>query len=205
MNNLIEQERVLSHPPNLYSGRDQIFLTQIRLSFTSQSGQMKPVFDQPWQILHSWYLQGTATKPICKLQNHYSIDNIEFDSFLNRGNFISEQIKQYSSLLAEQIFAQHVKDAINRRKMLANLSDYDIKPAVIFLAALKLLYPELPRISFYENGAKARFFYQQREFVADYDYEEPDSVFVSTFIDDILVVKDGSPNTLLEILEHFNV
>jgi hypothetical protein len=113
----------------------------------------------------------------------------------------------YNNLLVDydKAFDFCVDDAITRFQKLNKVLDYNIKPAEQFLSALRLLNPILLRLTFYEDGVKARFSYGQKEFVADYNYEEANSIFISTFVNDILVVKDGTPDALPEILGRFNV
>jgi hypothetical protein len=189
------------------------------------SYQISPIENnQSGQTLDNYYLRVCISKPAGEPQ---------FDDGLNRGkccryflpaqtspvenNRSGQTIDNYYSrecisepLVKPQIndglneeFASYIQDAVNRYKRLANSSNYDKKPAEPFLGSLKLLNLNFPRITFYADGAKARFFYRQKEFVADYNYEEPDSIFVSTFIDDVLVVKDGEPRALMEILGRF--
>jgi hypothetical protein len=45
--------------------------------------------------------------------------------------------------------------------------------------------------------------FNQREFIIDYDYEEPDSVFVSTFEGDNLIIKDGNIAGMYALMESF--
>jgi hypothetical protein len=144
------------------------------------------------------YSPPDQTSPVKKNQSGKPSDN-----YYSRECIFKPWVKPQLGDGLNKEFKSHIEDAVNRYKKLANSSNYAIKPAEPFLLSLKSLDLNSPRITFYEDGAKARFSYRQKEFVADYNYEEPDSIFVSTFIGDVLVVKDGEPRALLEILERF--
>jgi hypothetical protein len=94
-----------------------------------------------------------------------------------------------------------ITDAIRRHKLVNRVDDYDITPAQSFLAALRSLIPiAIPHISFYQDAVKARITFKQREFIIDYDYEEPEFVFVSTFEGDRLSIKEGKTTQLYTML-----
>jgi hypothetical protein len=50
---------------------------------------------------------------------------------------------------------------------------------------------------------KARITYKYVEFIIDYDFEEPESVFISAFEGDKLIIKDGPIKDIFQILESF--
>jgi hypothetical protein len=94
-------------------------------------------------------------------------------------------------------------DAINRYKWLNKAETYDITAAKPFLSAINCLYPDLPVITFFDDSVKARFTFNQTEFVVDYDFEEPEPVYVSAYKDDLLVFKTCFLEKLKETLEQF--
>jgi len=97
-----------------------------------------------------------------------------------------------------------VESAIVRCENLYNGS-FEVLGAQRFLAALKTLdFPFMPtNLSFSPDGAMARFDFCGREFVIDCDYEDIDVLFVSAHVDDVLVVKECTPENLLEALESY--
>jgi hypothetical protein len=99
---------------------------------------------------------------------------------------------------------QCVLDAQDRYKKLNN-TDVDFSPAKSLLLILKYFSSSITvyRITFYADGAKVRAQFAQIEFIIDFDFEEPDFVFVTTFRDDKMFVKDCKVNDLLKILELF--
>jgi hypothetical protein len=87
-----------------------------------------------------------------------------------------------------------IDDAVRRYKQVNN-TDIDTSPSELFLKELEKLSFELtslPRISFYSNAVKVKINFSHQEFILDYDYECPESVFISTFKSGKLIVKDSS-------------
>jgi DNA-damage-inducible protein J len=81
-------------------------------------------------------------------------------------------------------------DALRRYKAVNN-ADFDITKAEPFLQALWGLGSLVePRITLYEEAVKIRFKFKGREFVIDYNYEEPKTVFILSRQDGKLFAKD---------------
>jgi hypothetical protein len=127
-------------------------------------------------------------------------------SFFNRSK-TGEQFDRTKILLYKNLnekFQCLVQDAIRRYKSVNNADTYDSSPAVPLLRSLFSLYPQLtPRISFYSDAAKVLAVYAGRELILDYDYDEPDSVFISWDKNGVLTVKDCKLTGLRQILELF--
>jgi hypothetical protein len=100
-------------------------------------------------------------------------------------------------------FRNCIEDAIRRHCAIYHVSEYNITQAESFLISLKALRLILPRISFYPDGAKARFVFNKKEFVVDFDYEEPEPVYVSAYKGKVLVFKKCVLAELQETLENF--
>jgi hypothetical protein len=99
-----------------------------------------------------------------------------------------------------------IDDAITRYKLVNHAAGYDTAPAEPFLSALKNLSCRfVPRITFYDDVAKARLLFKKREYTVDYDYEEPATMFVSTFHDnnDLIIRKIIAPPTVQKEREVF--
>ncbi|MHC6202771.1 hypothetical protein ACYULU_06215 [Breznakiellaceae bacterium SP9] len=120
---------------------------------------------------------------------------------------IKENVNSNSYLL-DTFNATHfqscVDNAIERYKRLNNITEFDDTPAYPFLSVFRGLGPTILQcITFYEDAINAQINFNNQEFDAEYNYNEPDSMFVSTFKHDTLYVKDGNPADLLQILRSF--
>ena len=81
-------------------------------------------------------------------------------------------------------------DALRRYKAVSN-ADFDIAKAEPLLQALWGLGSIVePRITFYKEAVKVRFKFKGREFVIDYNFEEPETVFILSRQDGKLFAKD---------------
>ncbi|MDR1625054.1 MAG: type II toxin-antitoxin system RelB/DinJ family antitoxin [Spirochaetia bacterium] len=81
-------------------------------------------------------------------------------------------------------------DALRRYKAV-NHADFDIAKAEPFLHALWGLDSIVePRLTFYEDAVKARFKFRGSEFVIDYNFEEPQTLFILSRQDGKLFAKD---------------
>jgi DNA-damage-inducible protein J len=82
-------------------------------------------------------------------------------------------------------------DALRRYKAVNNNADFDSAKVEPFLQALRGLGPFAePRITLYEDAIKVRFGFKGKEFVIDYNFEEPETVFILSRQDGKLHVKD---------------
>jgi addiction module RelB/DinJ family antitoxin len=94
-------------------------------------------------------------------------------------------------------------DALRRYKAVNN-ADFDIAKAEPFLQALWGLDSIVePRITFYEAAVKVRLKFKGREFVIDYNFEEPETVFVLSRQDGKLFAKDCAFTTIERTLGLF--
>jgi addiction module RelB/DinJ family antitoxin len=97
-----------------------------------------------------------------------------------------------------------VIDALRRYKVVNNNADFDLTPAEPFLQAIATLGPQAePRITFYSDAVKVRLAYNGQDFAIDYNFEEPDSVFILSRKDGKLFVKDCNLADIAKTLELF--
>ena len=97
-----------------------------------------------------------------------------------------------------------VIDALRRYKVVNSNADFDIALAEPFLQVIQALGPQAgPRITFYSDAVKIRLSYGGRDFAIDYNFEEPDSVFILSRTDGKLFVKDCKLADMAKTLELF--
>ena len=96
-------------------------------------------------------------------------------------------------------------DAMKRYKSINGKSDFDIARAEPFFQAIENLgtLNENIRITFQEKAVKVRLKYNGKEYVLDYNFDEPDSVFILTRKDGKLLVKDCNLAGIHETLGSF--
>ena len=95
-------------------------------------------------------------------------------------------------------------DALKRYKAVNNKSDFDIaKIEPIFKTLKNFDYDNNMRMILQENAVKVRLNFKGRDFVLDYNFEEPDSVFILSRRDGKLFVKDYKLSNTLETLKNF--
>ena len=95
-------------------------------------------------------------------------------------------------------------DALKRYKSVSGKDDFDIAKTEPFFQAVKTLdFDKNMRITLQENAIKVRLNFRGEDFVLDYNFEEPDSVFILSRRDGKLFVKDCNLNGILETLERF--
>jgi hypothetical protein len=95
-------------------------------------------------------------------------------------------------------------DALRRYKVVNNNADFDITLAEPFLQAIQALGPQTKlRITFYNDAVKVRLTSGEREFTIDYNFEEPDSVFILSRKDGKLFVKDCKLADIAQTLDLF--
>jgi antitoxin component of RelBE/YafQ-DinJ toxin-antitoxin module len=100
----------------------------------------------------------------------------------------NQRFTEYASKEAENDEA--LIDALRRYKAVNN-ADFDIAKAELFLQALWGLDSIAePRITFYEEAVKVRLKFKGKEFVIDFNFEEPETVFVLSRQDGKLFAKD---------------
>jgi antitoxin component of RelBE/YafQ-DinJ toxin-antitoxin module len=97
-----------------------------------------------------------------------------------------------------------VIDALRRYKFVNNNAGLDIAPAEPFLQAIQMLGLQAkPRITFYSDAVKVRLNFKGQDFAIDFNYEEPDSVFILSRKDGKLFVKDCRLADIAKTLELF--
>jgi DNA-damage-inducible protein J len=96
-------------------------------------------------------------------------------------------------------------DAIRRYKSVNGKSDFDISKAAPFFRAIENhgIANENMRITLQDKSVKIRLNYKGKDYVLDYNFDEPDNVFVLTRDGDKLFVKDCNLNNICETLESF--
>ena len=95
-------------------------------------------------------------------------------------------------------------DALRRYKTINQKSDFDITKAEPFLKAVEALgvYKDM-RITLQESAVKVRLNFKNKDFVLDYNFEEPDTVFILSRMNGKLFVKDSNLAGISEALGRF--
>ena len=95
-------------------------------------------------------------------------------------------------------------DALKRYKVINGKAGFDITTIESFIRVIeKLDSAKNMRITLQEKAVKVRFNYNDRDFVLDYNFEEPDCVFILSRKDGKLIVKDCNLSEIYETLERF--
>ena len=95
-------------------------------------------------------------------------------------------------------------DALKRYKSVNSKTDFDIAKAEPFIRVINTLdNAKSMRITLQEKSVKIRLNYKGKDIVFDYNFEEPDSVFILSRIDDKLIVKDCKFAEIPSMLESF--
>ena len=120
---------------------------------------------------------------------------------------IKPNINNYSGFESIiRLFNNCKDDAILRYKQVYKTDNYNDEAIKPFLDAIKtVVYNSrlIPRFSFYPDGAKAVFAFNEQEITVEYDLDESTSVFVSKFIDGVLHIKDTKIDNLGQALGAF--
>jgi hypothetical protein len=84
------------------------------------------------------------------------------------------------------------------------ITDFDIAKAEPFLRKVEALGTQIAKkITLQEEAVKIRLSFKGQEYVLDYNFEEPDSVFILSRKDGKLIVKDCDLSSISKILELF--
>jgi DNA-damage-inducible protein J len=96
-------------------------------------------------------------------------------------------------------------DAIRRFKSVNGNSDYDIAKITPFFQAIENLgiVNENMRITLQEKAVKVRLNYKGKDYVIDFNFDEPENVFILTRKDNKLFVKDCNLNNISKTLRNF--
>jgi DNA-damage-inducible protein J len=105
----------------------------------------------------------------------------------------------------ETVENETLVDAIRRYKSINGKSDFDIAKATPFFGAIENLgiANENMRITLQEKAVKVRLNYKGKDYVLDYNFDEPENVFILTRKGDKLFVKDCNLNSISETLGSF--
>jgi len=161
-------------------------LEQLPTTRISPPAIMRPYqsadYISPWESLFN--------KNIDKKQNTNLISDKEIVLTVN--NYFGFEIAIHS-------FNNCKLDAISRYKQVYKTDHYNTDALKPFLEAIKVIVYNsrlIPRFSFYPDGAKAVFILHDQEITVEYDLDEPEFVFVSKFVDEVLHIKNITVDNL---------
>ena len=103
-------------------------------------------------------------------------------------------------------FNTYLNDALKRYKEINNGAVFDVTRADSFLQTLKIVCNTMrlqPYIMFNKFATKVQLVFNNKDFVLDYDHEDPDSVFVLSQKDETLIVKESTLDKLEKTLRSF--
>jgi DNA-damage-inducible protein J len=124
-------------------------------------------------------------------------------SIMRGGIPFSITVPKKSSEEPEDDFAASLVDALRRYKTLNN-AEFDLSKVQPLLQSLQALdIHSGMQITFYEDAAKLRFQYKEQEFVIDYNFDEPKTVFILNKKEGKLFVKDCPLADISKTLELF--
>ena len=95
-------------------------------------------------------------------------------------------------------------DALKRYKSVKGKADFDLAKTEPFIRIVETIdSAKNMRITLQEKAVKVRLNFKGNDFVLDYNFEEPDSVFILSRKSGKLVVKDCNLAEIPETLERF--
>lgn len=95
-------------------------------------------------------------------------------------------------------------DALKRYRFVTGKTDFDITKTEPFIREVETLdSAKSMRLTLQEQAVKARFNYKGKDFIIDYNFQEPDKVFILSRKGEKLVVKDCKLTEISAILERF--
>jgi hypothetical protein len=143
---------------------------------------------------------GMTFDPYNKKKNYCPIVSMDIYQLFDNPLSSAKKMESYG----DRAFSYCIEDAINRYKQVNQVESYDTTSANPLLSELRSLsYKLTPHISFYEDAVKVSAMLNQREFIIDYDYENPEYIFISFFENDRLIIKERKITELLDALESF--
>jgi addiction module RelB/DinJ family antitoxin len=106
--------------------------------------------------------------------------------------------------ISDILSSEALVDALRRYRVVNNKTDFDIAKAEPFLRAVEALGTQVPkRITLQDEAVKIKLYFKGQEYVLDYNFEEPNSVFILTQKDGKLIVKDCALSDTSKTLELF--
>ena len=119
---------------------------------------------------------------------------------LGSAEIAAERKETYTTSLENEILI----DAIRRYKTVNNKTNFDIAKIEPFIHAIeKIDSIRNTRMTLQESAVKFRLNYKNNDYVLDYNFEEPDNVFILSRKDGKLFVKDCDLSDIQETLERF--
>ena len=103
-------------------------------------------------------------------------------------------------------FNNNKDDAISRYKQIYKTDYFNLEMLKPLLNAIETIvhYSRfIPRLSFYPDGARVVFIINEQEVTIEYDIDEPEVVFVSKYIKEVLYIKNTTINNLSQTLGAF--
>jgi len=113
---------------------------------------------------------------------------------------VTEGLEPNTGILDNEFFI----DALKQYKSVNFKEHYDIAKIEPILRALEAVDSKKGmRMTLQEKAAKVRLNFKSKNYVIDYNFEEPDNVFILAREDDQLFVKDCKLSNILETLGSF--
>jgi DNA-damage-inducible protein J len=105
---------------------------------------------------------------------------------------------------AELIENEALVDALKRYRSISGKNDFDITMTEPFFRAVETLGSDKNmKITLQENAVKVRLNFKGTDYVLDYNFDEPDNVFILSRKNGKLFVKDCRLSKIAETLEWF--
>ena len=105
---------------------------------------------------------------------------------------------------AEMLENEALVDALKRYKAVSGRDNFDIAKTEPFFRAIETFSSDKSvRITLQENAVKVRLNFKGKDFVLDYNFEEPDNVFILSRREGKLIVKDCNLSEISGTLERF--
>jgi DNA-damage-inducible protein J len=105
---------------------------------------------------------------------------------------------------AEILENEALVDALKRYKSVNGRDDFDIAKTEPFFRAIETFNSDKSvRITLQETSVKVRLNFKGEDFVLDYNFEEPDNVFILSRREGKLIVKDCNLSEIFGTLERF--
>jgi len=103
-------------------------------------------------------------------------------------------------------FNNNKNEAISKYKQIYKTDYFNFEILESFLTAIEttVRYSRfIPRFSFYPDGARVLFIINKEEVTIEYDFDEPEAVFISKYIKEVLYIKNATINNISQTLGAF--